>query len=141
MEAGAPAPILRDAAQGAAPQDDGGVCGWKDSGPNKNEQAIRVSPNRLLVEDLTAFGYPRPAPLLAAGDHVFFDDTIPKPASRSAFINLFPCAQITLYLAPSFRDGPKDQTRNLEIPGSRLRLAPELTILLLSPCETHPDEP
>jgi hypothetical protein len=22
-------------------------------------------------------------------------------------------------LAPSFRDGPKDQTRNLEIPGSR----------------------
>jgi hypothetical protein len=52
-------------------------------GPNKNEQAIRVSPNRLLVEDLTAFGYPRPAPLLAAGDHVFFDDTIPKPANRS----------------------------------------------------------
>jgi prolyl-tRNA editing enzyme YbaK/EbsC (Cys-tRNA(Pro) deacylase) len=32
---------------------------------------------------LTAFGYPRPAPLLAAGDHVFFDDTIPKPATRS----------------------------------------------------------
>jgi hypothetical protein len=25
----------------------------------------------------------------------------------------------------SFRDGPKDQTRNLEIPGSRLRRAPE----------------
>jgi hypothetical protein len=25
----------------------------------------------------------------------------------------------------SFRDGPKDQTRNLEIPGSMLRLAPE----------------
>jgi prolyl-tRNA editing enzyme YbaK/EbsC (Cys-tRNA(Pro) deacylase) len=52
-------------------------------GANKNEQAIRVSPNRLLVEDLTAFGYPRPAPLLAASDHVFFDDTIPRPASRS----------------------------------------------------------
>jgi prolyl-tRNA editing enzyme YbaK/EbsC (Cys-tRNA(Pro) deacylase) len=32
---------------------------------------------------LTAFGYPRPAPLLAAGDHVFFDGTIPNPASRS----------------------------------------------------------
>jgi hypothetical protein len=26
---------------------------------------------------------------------------------------------------PSFRDGPKDQTRNLEIPGSSLRDAPE----------------
>jgi len=25
----------------------------------------------------------------------------------------------------SFRDGPKDQTRNLEIPGSVLRTAPE----------------
>jgi hypothetical protein len=28
-------------------------------------------------------------------------------------------------LALSFRDGPKDQTRNLEIPGSLLRSAPE----------------
>jgi hypothetical protein len=27
--------------------------------------------------------------------------------------------------APSFRDGPQDQTRNLEIPGSMLRIAPE----------------
>jgi hypothetical protein len=26
---------------------------------------------------------------------------------------------------PSFRDGPKDQTRNLEIPGSMLRIVPE----------------
>jgi hypothetical protein len=26
---------------------------------------------------------------------------------------------------PSFRDGPKDQTRNLEIPGSMLCIAPE----------------
>jgi hypothetical protein len=25
----------------------------------------------------------------------------------------------------SFRDGPKDQTRNLKIPGSMLRIAPE----------------
>jgi hypothetical protein len=32
---------------------------------------------------LTAFGYPRPAPLLAASDHVFFDGTIPKSAKRS----------------------------------------------------------
>jgi hypothetical protein len=28
-------------------------------------------------------------------------------------------------LSMSFRDGPKDQTRNLEIPGSSLRAAPE----------------
>ena len=26
---------------------------------------------------------------------------------------------------PSFRDGPKDRSRNLEIPGSMLRIAPE----------------
>ncbi len=30
-----------------------------------------------------------------------------------------------MFVAPSFRDGPKDQTRNLEIPGSMLRIAPE----------------
>ena len=28
-------------------------------------------------------------------------------------------------LDPSFRDGPKDQTRKFEIPGSTLRIAPE----------------
>jgi hypothetical protein len=28
-------------------------------------------------------------------------------------------------MLPSFRDGPKDQTLNLEIPGSMLRIAPE----------------
>jgi hypothetical protein len=29
------------------------------------------------------------------------------------------------FLGASFRDGPKDQTRNLEIPGSMLRIAPD----------------
>jgi len=33
--------------------------------------------------------------------------------------------RIHVFLAPSFRDGPKDQTRNLQIPGSMLRIAPE----------------
>jgi hypothetical protein len=66
---------------------------------NKNEQAIRVSPNRLLVEDLTAFGYPRPAPLLAAGDHVFFEGRTAGPGNRSAFIYLFSTSRIKLYLA------------------------------------------
>jgi hypothetical protein len=61
----------------------------RDTGETKNEQAIRVSPNRLLVEDLTAFGYPRPAPLLAAGDHVFFEGRTGGPANRSAAIKLF----------------------------------------------------
>jgi len=28
-------------------------------------------------------------------------------------------------MKPSFRDGPKDQTRKFEIPGSMLRIAPE----------------
>jgi hypothetical protein len=32
---------------------------------------------------LTAFGYPRPAPLLAAGDHVFFEDRTAGAAKRS----------------------------------------------------------
>jgi hypothetical protein len=46
---------------------------WRPGrGPKQNEQAIRVSPNRLLVEDLTAIGYPRPAPSLTASDPVFF---------------------------------------------------------------------
>src|SRR6185369_7354083 len=30
----------------------------------------------------------------------------------------------TFSFPPSFRDGPKDQTRNLEIPDSMLRIAP-----------------
>jgi hypothetical protein len=51
--------------------------------PNKNEQAIRVSPNRLLVEDLTAFGYPRPAPSLTASDPVFFEGRTARAANRS----------------------------------------------------------
>jgi hypothetical protein len=67
-----------------------------DGRENKNEQAIPGFPkNRLLVEDLTAFGYPRPAPLLAAGDHVFFEDRTAEPANRSTAINLFPCRHIS----------------------------------------------
>jgi hypothetical protein len=46
------------------------------------EQAIGVSPNRLLVEDLSAIGYPRPAPLLAASDHVFFGGRTARAANR-----------------------------------------------------------
>jgi len=48
-----------------------------------------VSLNRLLVEDSTAIGYPRPAPLLAASDHVFFDDRTARMANRSTLIYLF----------------------------------------------------
>jgi hypothetical protein len=36
-------------------------------------------------------------------------------------------------LISSFRDGPKDQTRNLEIPGSRLR-APRNDGLIVARC-------
>jgi len=32
---------------------------------------------------------------------------------------------VLFFVCSSFRDGPKDQTRNLEIPGSMLRIAPE----------------
>ncbi|HEV7880788.1 hypothetical protein [Bradyrhizobium sp.] len=49
----------------------------------QNEQAIGVSPNRLLVEDLTAIGYPRPAPSLTASDPVFFEGRTAGPANRS----------------------------------------------------------
>jgi hypothetical protein len=48
-----------------------------------NEQAIRVSPNRLLVEDLSAIGYPRPAPSLTASDHVFFEGRTARTEKRS----------------------------------------------------------
>jgi hypothetical protein len=34
------------------------------------------------------------------------------------------------YSPPSFRDGPKDQTRNLEIPGSMLCIAPERRMIM-----------
>jgi hypothetical protein len=37
---------------------------------------------------------------------------VTAPDARSSFVS-------------SFRDGPKDRTRNLEIPGSMLRIAPE----------------
>jgi len=57
----------------------------RDTTQNKNEQAIRVSPNRLLVEDLSAIGYPRPAPSLTASDHVFFAGRTGGPAIRSVF--------------------------------------------------------
>jgi hypothetical protein len=50
---------------------------------NKNEQAIRVSPNCLLVEDLSAIGYPRPAPSLTASDHVFFEGRTARTEKRS----------------------------------------------------------
>jgi hypothetical protein len=33
---------------------------------------------------------------------------------------------------PSFRDGPKDQTRNLEIPGSRQEARPGMTVFFVS---------
>jgi hypothetical protein len=57
----------------------------------QNEQAIFGFPrHRLLVEDLTAIGYPRPAPLLAASDHAFFEGRTAAKAKRSARINLFP---------------------------------------------------
>jgi hypothetical protein len=80
-------------------RDDGGGCGGSLEKQNKNEQAIRVSPNRLLVEDLSAIGYPRPAPSLTASDHVFFGGRTSGEANRSVFINLFPRAHIRLYLA------------------------------------------
>src|SRR5712672_668471 len=33
--------------------------------------------------------------------------------------------RVDMQLSSSFRDGPKDQIRNLQIPGSMLRIAPE----------------
>jgi len=42
-------------------------------------------------------------------------------------------------IQPSFRDGPKDQTRNLEIPGSLVSLAPrndEYFLCIINPSNT-----
>jgi hypothetical protein len=61
----------------------------------KTSRPFGFPQNRLLVEDLTAFGYPRPAPLLAAGDHAFFEDRTAGAANRSAPINLFSCSHIS----------------------------------------------
>jgi hypothetical protein len=58
------------------------MCGLKEA-KIKNEQVIRVSPNRLPVEDLTAIGYPRPAPSLTASDPVFFGGRTARAANRS----------------------------------------------------------
>jgi hypothetical protein len=46
-------------------------------------------------------------------------------AAEENFNEKGPRERAFFYLVPSFRDGPKDQTRNLEIPGSMLRIAPE----------------
>jgi hypothetical protein len=48
---------------------------------------------------------------------------LPGPVSHRQDYASFPGAQAIH--TPSFRDGPQDQTRNLEIPGSMLRIAPE----------------
>jgi hypothetical protein len=51
----------------------------------------------------------------------------PKSADSAdcCSLALLPQIGIARIFPWSFRDGPKDQTRNLEIPGSRLRRAPE----------------
>jgi len=48
---------------------------------------------------------------------------IREPAAASHFGGV--CAGSITEIVLSFRDGPQDQTRNLEIPGSPLRVAPE----------------
>src|SRR6185312_2461081 len=53
--------------------------------------------------------------------------TIVQIASRATSRVSAPVIYVTRYLPhlpSSFRDGPKDQTRHLEIPGSMLRIAP-----------------
>jgi hypothetical protein len=56
---------------------------------------------------LTAIGYPRPAPLLAASDQVFFEDRTAEPADRSTFINFISkLAYKAVRSCPSFRDAP-----------------------------------
>jgi hypothetical protein len=46
-----------------------------------------------------------------------------EPLAASHFGRV--CAGSITKIVLSFRDGPKDQTRDLEIPGSPLRIAPE----------------
>jgi hypothetical protein len=56
--------------------------------------------------------------LVSASDHATAAPETPAPMINTSTDRSF---QFLL----SFRDGPKDQTRNLEIPGSMLRIAPE----------------
>jgi hypothetical protein len=48
-----------------------------------------------------------------------------KKVRRGSWSLLSLAKNYVTVLAPSFRDSPMDQTRNLEIPGSALRAAPE----------------
>jgi hypothetical protein len=66
----------------------------------KTSRQSRFPQNRLLVEDLTAVGYPRPAPLLAASDHVFFGSRTAGAAKRSIDINFISGRGYKLYPAP-----------------------------------------
>jgi hypothetical protein len=121
----------------------------RDTGETKNEQAIRVSPNRLLIEDLTAFGYPRPAPLLAAGDHVFFEGRTGGRANRSVFhLSIFKPTDKAVSStrhsgARLFGANPESRgVSYLWIPGSRgFAPRPGMTAIFFFSRETSPHEP
>src|SRR5664279_299216 len=49
----------------------------------------------------------------------------PPPTTTKSNVSVTRVSPSTAVYCWSFRDGPKDQTRNLEIPGSMLRIAPE----------------
>jgi hypothetical protein len=96
---------------------------------------------------LTAFGYPRPAPLLAASDHVFFEERTAGPANRSR-VDLF-IFKLAYKAVSSLRhsgmrlfgaDPESSSALGLWIPGSREEARPGMTAVFF-PSETNPHEP
>src|SRR5664279_600152 len=49
----------------------------------------------------------------------------PPPTTTKSYVSVTRVSPRVFHFCSSFRDGPKDQTRNPWIPGSMLRIAPE----------------
>src|ERR1700681_3191648 len=70
-------------------------------------------------------GHPAfPTPSLGERFHAQLGRIAPR-GREVAFVIGTVIARSAATLTPSFRDGPQDKTRHLEIPGSMLRIAPE----------------
>src|SRR6266849_1197919 len=73
----------------------------------------------------------RPASAIASSAALLMRSSEEEPSCLPNAVSPTPVMKlmtVRLRLISSFRDCPKDQTRNLEIPGSHLRCAPELRL-------------
>src|SRR5450631_1795233 len=91
----------------------------------------RVRSTTTIAHETAGASGTRHSPRPSLGREINADLGRTAPRGRDRVFDEFECAAILVersddsLQAPSFRDGPKDQARNLEIPGSMLRIAPE----------------